>query len=93
MVKKSDLPNKMIPFNSNKKNYHQKKDMKDIANFPSPVISILMGNVNTGKTRTLKNILVHKTLHTNALCYILHLKHAQSMMILNLYKLLMKYLT
>jgi len=60
MVKKSDLPNKMIPFNSNEKNYHQKEDIKDIANFPSPVICILMGNVNTGKTRTLKNILVHK---------------------------------
>ena len=55
------MPNKIINFNSTDKDVHQKPDENDIANFPSHVIAILFGNVNVGKSRTMKNILVHKS--------------------------------
>ena len=60
-MSKQQLPNKIINFNGADKDFHQKPDESDIANFPSPVISILLGNVNVGKSRTMKNILVHKS--------------------------------
>ena len=60
MSKQHQLPNKIINFNSAYKDFHQKPDEDDIANFPSPVIAILFGNVNCGKSRLIKNILVHK---------------------------------
>ena len=60
-MSKQQLPNKIINFNSADKDFHQKPDENDIANFPSPVIAILFGNVNCGKTRIMKNILCHKS--------------------------------
>ena len=59
-MSKQQLPKKIINFNSADKDFHQKPD-EDIANFPSPVIAILFGNVNCGKSRLMKNILVHKS--------------------------------
>ena len=60
-MSKQQLPKKIINFSSADKDFHQKPDQNDIANFPSPVIAILFGNVNVGKSRTMKNILVHKS--------------------------------
>ena len=60
-MSKQQLPNKIINFNSADKDFHQKPDENDIASFPSPVIAILLGNVNVGKTRIMKNILCHKS--------------------------------
>ena len=52
-MSKQQLPNKI---HSADKDFHQKPDENDIATFPSPVIAILFGNVNVGKSRTMKNI-------------------------------------
>ena len=59
-MSKQQLPNKIINFNSADKDFHQNPDEADIANFPSAVIAILFGNVNCGKGRLMKNILVRK---------------------------------
>ena len=60
-MSKQQLSNKIINFNSAEKDFHQKPDEDDIANFPSPVIAILFGNVSVGKSRTMNNVLVHKS--------------------------------
>ena len=60
-MSKQQLPNKNINFNSADKDFRQKPDENDIANFPSPVVAFLFGNVNVGKTRIMKNILCHKS--------------------------------
>ena len=57
---KINLPNKIIPFLSNDKDFHEKPDPNDLANFPSPINAIICGNRNCGKTRLMKNILLHK---------------------------------
>ena len=57
------LPQELVPFNSEDKDYHQKEDLNDRGNFPSPVICCIFGNVNCGKSRTIKNVLCHKTPH------------------------------
>ena len=48
-MSKQQLPNKIINFNSADKEFHQKPDEDDIANFPSPALAVLFGNVNCGK--------------------------------------------
>ena len=60
MVKNNKLPNEIIPFLSNDKDFHEKPDQHDLANFPSPFNMIICGNRNVDKTRVCKNILIHK---------------------------------
>ena len=57
------LPQKLIPFNSADKEWHEKEDINDLANLPSPIVCIIFGNLNCGKSRTCKNILCHKSTH------------------------------
>jgi len=60
MVKNNKLPNEIIPFLSSDKNWHQKPDYSDLANFPSPINAVICGNRNCGKSRLMKNLLIHK---------------------------------
>ena len=48
-MSKQQLPKKIINFNSADKDFHQKIDENDIANFPSPVIAILFGKVKNAE--------------------------------------------
>ena len=57
------LPQKLIPFISGNKEWHGKEDINDLANLPSPIVCIIFGNLNCGKSRTCKNILCHKSPH------------------------------
>ena len=57
------LPKKLFHFKSSDKDHHQEPDMKDLANFCTPVFCVISGNVNCGKTSLLKNLLVHKYPH------------------------------
>ena len=68
MVKNNKLPNEIIPFLSNDKDFHEKPS-DDWGSFPSPVNCIIAGGRNIGKTRVMKNILLRQTIYDRIVVY------------------------
>ena len=66
---KIKLPNKVIPFLSNDKDFHTPPPEDNLAFFGRPINCIIFGQRNVGKSRCMKNILARQNVYERIVIY------------------------